>query len=54
MSCSAWNRFVDVASTVAAAILTVIVTMMLILYWLRWPVTVVALTWLVLMAFEVI
>ena len=54
MSCSAWNRFVEIAGTVAAAILTLVVTLMLILYWLRWPVTVVALTWLVLMAFEVV
>ena len=54
MSCSAWNRFVDVVSTVVAAILTAIVTLMLILYCLRWPVTLVLLTWLVLMAFEVV
>ena len=54
MSCSAWNRFVDVVSTVAAAVVTVVVTLMMILYWLRWPVTVVALSWLVLMAFEVV
>ena len=54
VSCSAWNRFVDVVSTVVAAILAAIVTLMLILYWLRWPVTLVALTWLVLMAFEVV
>lgn len=54
MSCSAWNRFVDVVSTVVAAILSAIVTLMLILYWLRWPVTVVLLIWFVLMAFEVV